>query len=97
MHTVEMEKPRHSSMAADVRVLKGEFKHFMRIKDDLLADERYRGRFVAIKNKEIIDVGDDAFDLAIKLGKTYPDAVILIRKVVPETVVYDLPSPEVVR
>ena len=97
MHTVETEKPRNSSMAADVRVLKGEYRHFLKIKDALLADERYRGRFVAIRKKEIIDVGDDAFDLAITLGKTYPDEVILIRKVVLETVVYDLPSPEVVR
>jgi hypothetical protein len=48
-------------------------------------------------NKEIIDVGDDEFDLAIKLGKTRPGAVILIRKVLSEDVVYDLPTTEVVR
>ncbi len=39
-------------MAADVCVLRGEFKHFMKIKDALLADERYHGRFVAMKNKK---------------------------------------------
>lgn len=97
MHTVETGKPRHSTMATDVRALRLELKHFMRIKAELLADERYRGRFVAMKDKQIIDVGDDEFDLAIKLGKTHPGAVILIRRVTSENVVYDLPSPEVVR
>ncbi len=52
MNAVETDKPRHSSMAADVCVLRGEFKHFMKIKDALLADERYHGRFVAMKNKK---------------------------------------------
>jgi hypothetical protein len=97
MHTVETEQPKHSTMAADVRALRAELKHFMKIKPELLADERYRGRFVAIKDKQIIDVGDDEFDLAIKLGKTHPGAVILIKRVASETVVHDLPSPEVVR
>jgi len=97
MHAVETEKPRHSMMAADIRALRAERKHFMKIKAELLADERYRGRVVAMKDKQIIDVGDDEFDLAIKFGKTHPGAVILIRKVVLDDAVYDLPSPEVVR
>ncbi|MEX2682105.1 MAG: hypothetical protein Q6373_010925 [Candidatus Sigynarchaeota archaeon] len=97
MHAVETKKPRRSSMAADIRALRVEFKHFMKIKAELLADERYRGRFVPMKDKQIIDVGGDEFDLAIKLEKTYPGAVILIRRVASEDVVHDLPSPEVVR
>jgi hypothetical protein len=84
-------------MDSDIRALRREFKHFMKIKQKLLADERYRGRFVAMKDKTVIDVGDDEYELVVKMSERYPDDVVLVKKVVPATPVYDLSSSEVIR
>jgi hypothetical protein len=68
----------------------------MKKKHELLADAKYNGKFIAIKNLRIIDVGENEFDLASKLAAELPDEVILIKKVEPKESRFDLSSPEVI-
>ncbi len=95
MNTVESKKRVPVSTGDDVRVLKAELKYFLKIKQKLLADPTYHGKFVAIKDKKVIDLGVDEFDLGAKLAITWPNDVIIIKKVVADDAVFDLSSPEV--
>lgn len=72
-----------------------EAAYFQRIKPSLLSDPVFRGRFVAIHDKRIIDVDDDEFALAERACAQVPDVPIFIGKVVSEEPVIEMSSPEV--
>ncbi len=81
----------------DIQALKSEFNHFVMMRQKLLSDAKYKGKYVAMKNGKILDVGDDEFQLAEKFSVTRPGEVILIKKVVAQDTPVDLYSLEVVK
>ncbi len=66
-------------------------------KSKLLEDEAYKGNFVAIKNKEVIDSDRDKFKLAKRINKIYPSEDVLLMKVEQHIPVVTIPSPRIVR
>lgn len=48
---------------------------------NLLKDERYSGKFVAIKNGEIIDIGNDKIELILKMMSRFLNEVVLVTQV----------------
>nr|MDO8119628.1 DUF5678 domain-containing protein [Candidatus Sigynarchaeota archaeon] len=79
----------------DQEKLNEEISYFEEIKGQLLGDNCYKGKFVVMRNHEIVDTGGDKFELARKVMKKYPGKVFLIRKVTENPPVVDLPSVEV--
>ena len=72
-----------------------ELAFFKGIKTKLLGDERYRGKFIAIKDKKIIDHDADEFKLARRINGKYADQVVLIAEVRKDDTVAELRSPRV--
>lgn len=79
-----------------IDVLKKELNHFESIAKDLLQDPKYREKFIAIKNQEIIGLGDDELDLVEQVQLKFPDQVILVTKVGEVGNPVDIPSVEVI-
>ena len=71
-------------------------KFFESIKDKLLADPKYREKFVAIKDESIIGVGDEELDLVEQMQVANPGHVILVKQVTEQSTFVDLPSIEVI-
>ncbi len=71
-----------------------ELAHFQRIEAELVKDERYFGKYVAIKDRQIVDIDADDRRLTDRIDEKFPDDPVLIAKVggpVPEG---ELSSPE---
>jgi hypothetical protein len=64
--------------------LKKEYEWFESVRENLLKDEKYRGKFVAIKDEEIIDVGDDRLEMVLKMRDKFPSEVVLVTRVESE-------------
>ena len=60
-------------------------KFFESIKDKLLADPKYREKFVAIKDESIIGVGDEELDLVEQMQVANPGHVILVKQVTEQS------------
>jgi len=70
---------------------------YKRIQKKLLKDPSLLGKYVAIKDKTIIDSDICKFALARRVFQEYPSATILITKVERKSLVADIPSPEIVQ
>ncbi len=89
-------EPRARASGSDVSEWEKELAYFQRVKDDLLKDSKYTNKFIAIKNKKIIDSDTNEFKLMQRINKAYPDEVVLIAKVDDERPVAEMRSPRVV-
>jgi len=74
---------------------KEELDFFNSIKRKLLEDETYRNKFVAIKDKRLIDYDIDNFRLAKRVNEKYRNEVVLIIKAEISMPVAEIPSPEI--
>jgi len=69
-----------------------EVQYFKRVRRKLWDNPLYREKYVVIKNKRILDVGVNQFDLARKWTKQFPGEAMLITKVELETPRIQLPD-----
>lgn len=74
---------------------KEELEFFNSIKRELLEDKTYRNKFVAIKDKKLIDSDIDNLRLVKRVNEKYRNEVVLIVKVEIGSPVAEIPSPEV--
>lgn len=58
-----------------------DLEYFQSIKSELLEDGTYVDKYIAIRNKKIIDSDKDEIKLALRIEKAYPDKVVFIAKV----------------
>jgi hypothetical protein len=72
-----------------------ELDFFNSMKKKLLKDKVYRNKFVAIKDKKLIDSDIDNFRLVKRVNKKYHNDVVLIVKVEKGIRMAEIPSPEV--
>ncbi len=77
-----------------IRKWREELDFFKSVRDRLIADPRYAGRFVAMWNGQVVDSDTDNFRLARRISGKYPREVVLIAKVTDEEPIHELPSPE---
>jgi hypothetical protein len=77
-----------------IRKWREELDFFKSVRDRLIADPRYAGRFVAMRNGQVVDSDTDNFRLARRIRGKYPREVVLIAKVTDEEPIHELPSPE---
>ena len=71
-------------------------KYYESIKKQLLADPKYREKFVAIKDESIIGVGEDELGLVEQMQLVNPGQVILVKMVTEHAPAVELPSIEVI-
>lgn len=79
----------------EFRKWREELDFFNSIKKELLTNKAYRNKFVAIKDKKVIDYDIDKFRLIKRVNKKYRNEVVLIVKVERGVPVAEIPSPEV--
>lgn len=72
-----------------------EIRFFNSIKRKLLEDKVYRNKFVAIKDKKLIDSDIDNFRLVKRINKKYPNEVVLVVRVEMGMRVAKIPSPRI--
>ena len=80
---------------AEIQAWRNEMAHFDRIKVKLWKDRRYRHKYVAIRQRAIVDVDDDKFRLAKRVKQQFADQVVFIGNVQISARVVELPSPEI--
>lgn len=73
-----------------------EAEAFRKMKPELLREEKYRGRFVAIHGGEVVDVDDDHRILATRVYMRYGYVPIYMDRVEEPERIVEAPSPEVV-
>ncbi len=88
--------PRPQDMDADpdTRKWREELAFFNRIREELAKDERYSCKYVAVKDKQVIDSDVDDLRLTERMDEEYPSDVVLIARVGADTPAGELPSPE---
>jgi hypothetical protein len=67
---------------------------FLKIKDELLGHETYRGKFVAIYEGKVVDFAENKKELAKRVYRRFGYIPIYIGKVEKEQVVGEMSSPE---
>ena len=68
---------------------------FQRILPDLWRDERYRNRYVAVRQGEVVDADDDKMALARRLVRRFPRQSVFVGAVRRQQREAEMPSPEV--
>jgi hypothetical protein len=90
-------RPKPLSEAAQRRAWRTEVDYFEGIRQRLFRDRRYRGKFVAVRGREIVGMGDDWFQLHRQMSAQYPGEVVLIEQAEKEMQKIRLPSVEILR
>ena len=80
--------------AIDNIELEEQYEYYKSHKNEFLTNPDYKGKFVAIRKKEIIGCNSNNFDLADNVCEKYPDDVVLIIKVEKELPIFENPSVE---
>lgn len=78
----------------ELEAFERERQAFLRIKDSLLDNPEFRGKFVAIYEGNIVDQDEDNRELARRVYSEYGYVPIYIGKVERERRVTEMPSPE---
>ena len=68
---------------------------FNEIRPSLLADERYRDKYVAVLHHVVVDCDADKFQLVRRLIKKHPAEVVFVGHVQRDEAPVELPSPEI--
>ncbi len=66
------------------------FDYFRRVRSRLYKNPLYRGRFVAIRDRQIVDVGDDKFVFYECLVRRFPDRRFVVSQVLNEIPTIDV-------
>lgn len=74
--------------------LEEEREAFLKIRDKLVQDPRYNGKFVAIFQGSVVGFGDDKGELAKRAYEKHGYVPIYIELVVPQERCVEIPSPE---
>jgi len=85
------------SEAAQRRAWRTEVDYFESIRQRLYRSPKYRGKFIAVRGKEIVGVGEDQFELHRRMSAEYPGEVVLIEQAAKERRIINLPSVEILR
>lgn len=88
---------RGSRKTSDIAGWETEFSHFQSAKQKLVEDGTYLNKYVAIKNKKIIDSDKNEIRLVRRINKTYPDEVVFIAKVDEKESIGVVRSPRVAK
>ena len=80
----------------DIAAWRDELAFFESVRADLLEDESYKRKCVAIRHHKIVDSDADNFRLARRIHRRHPGEVVLIVMVEDVERVVELPSPELV-
>ena len=94
MATAKKRSGRASGNELD-ELLVAEERAFYKKKAHLL--QRYEGEFVALFQGRVVGHGRDDEDLAEQMFEKLGDVPFYIQKVAREPIIYEVPSPEVVR
>lgn len=78
----------------ELQAFERERQAFLRIKDSLLDNPQYEGKFVAIYRGEIVDQDEDNRELASRVYSEYGYVPIYIDRIERERRVIEMPSPE---
>jgi len=78
----------------DQRIWKKERNAFAMMKNVLLVEEKYKGKFVAIHDEKIVDYDVDDRKLAKRVYEKYGYRPIYFGRVTEEIKVIEVPSPE---
>lgn len=70
-------------------------EYFDSVRMELVKDEAMLGKYVAVKNRKVIDSDDDEAALLKRIDSQFPNDVVLIEKVALAERVVNLPSPRV--
>lgn len=65
--------------------------------ENLVNDARYKGRYVAVKGRRVIDSDANDLELAKRMARLHPGEVVLIARVDTRARRAEVPSPEVFR
>jgi len=90
-------QPKRLSEAAQRRAWRIEVDYFESIRSRLFRNPKHRGRFFAVRGREIVGVGDDRFELHRQMSERYPGEVVLIEQAEKEMRKIRLPSVEIIR
>jgi len=74
-----------------------ELASFKKIAPELSDNSDYTNKYIAIKDKKIIDFDPDNFRLVKRINKKYPEEVVLVVKVSAVERICEVPSPEISR
>lgn len=80
---------------ADMQSWRDDADYFESMRLSLCKDEAYRGKYIALRQQDIIDSDDDKFALVQRVRQQLPDDVVFVAKVQMETAVVEVPSPEI--
>ncbi len=75
-------------------LIEEEREAFLKIRERLIIDPRYAGKYVAILNREVVGFDEDKGKLAESVYKKYGYVPIYIDKVAPGERRVEIPSPE---
>ncbi len=78
----------------DIRKWRDELAFFHRSLSELLEDGRFAGRFVAIRDRQVVDSDDDDVTLVKRMHEKYAGDVVLVAKVEGARPLAEWPSPE---
>ncbi len=90
-------KPKRLSEAAQRRAWRTEVNYFESIRQRLFHDPQFRGKFIAVRGKKIVGVGNNQFELHRQMSSAYPGEVVLIEQAAKAPRVINLPSVEICR
>ncbi len=71
-----------------------EVAFFESVRAELLRNDRYTGKSVAIRRREVVDSDADKFKLVRRVARRYPGEVVFVAKVEPADRVVSMPSPQ---
>lgn len=77
-----------SALSLEDQLMQAEEDAFMQMHADLL--EKFEGQYVAVHNGQVIDHDVSSDELLIRLNRSYPDQIVLVRRVtaLPDTPIY---------
>jgi hypothetical protein len=87
----------HTAKDAEVRAWRTEVRYFDSMRQKLWRKPEYRGKFVAVRQKEIVDMDQDRFVLYRRVRERFPGEVVLIEQVEIEPRKIELPGLEICR
>jgi len=67
---------------------------FDKMRPSLRQDERYRDKFVAVRDHAVVDCDADRFQLVRRIVASYPGDVVFVGHVQRDDPPVELPSPE---
>lgn len=97
VHEIGIEDARSESESTKLQKWREELDYFKSKKAEWLENQEYRDKYIALKDKMIVDSDVDNFDLVRRIRAKYPEEVVLIAKVTKDVRQLKLRSPKISR